>query len=52
MGDRKKVGELCGSRLPLGLRIESWIPLGDRKKAEELVPRFFFGLIGERIKHV
>lgn len=25
--DRKKVGELCGSRLPPGLRIESWIPL-------------------------
>jgi hypothetical protein len=37
MGDRKNAGELCGSRLPLGLRIESWIPLGDRKKAEELV---------------
>ena len=26
-GDRKKPGELCGSRLPLGLRIESRIPL-------------------------
>jgi hypothetical protein len=26
-GDRKKPGELCGSRLILGLRIESRIPL-------------------------
>src|SRR5262249_55004355 len=26
-GDRKKPGELCSSRLPLGLRIESRIPL-------------------------
>jgi putative transposase len=25
-GDRKKAGELCGSRLTLGLRIESRIP--------------------------
>jgi hypothetical protein len=33
--DRKKAGELCGSRLPLGLRIESRIPF------VELLSEFF-----------